>query len=108
MWSLYLDDERTPKTTPTTGEWVVCRSVADAVKEIQLRGAFPICISFDHDLGDNVPTGFDFAKWLVEQDLDEKYQFDKHFLFNVHSANPVGSKNIEGYLEGYFRQKSFR
>lgn len=105
MWSLYLDDERNPKTTPATGEWVVCRTVADAITEIELRSSFPSYISFDHDLGDNCPTGFDFAKWLVEQELSGTYQFSQNFHFNVHSANPVGKKNIEGYLEGYFKHR---
>jgi hypothetical protein len=45
-------------------------------------------ISFDHDLGENVPTGHDFAKWLVECHLDGKHLFPETFSYAVHSANP--------------------
>ena len=107
MWSLYIDDERNPKTTPATGEWVVCRAVHDAISEIEQRDCLPVYISFDHDLGDNAPTGFEFAKWLVEQDLAGKYQFSADFRFDVHSANPVGKKNIKGYLAGYFKHRQY-
>lgn len=45
----------------------------------------------------------DFVKWLVIQDMDKVYTFPSNFTYNVHSANPVGKKNIESYLDGYFQ-----
>ena len=101
-WSMYIDDERTPRTS--TREWTIVRSVEDAIKAIQDKG-FPSYISFDHDLGDNVPTGHDLAKWIVENDLEGLIQIPADFEYNVHSANPVGAKNIEGTLGGYLRFK---
>jgi len=98
-WKLYLDDVRNPQSH----EFIVCRSVEEAVNEIILRREFPEYISFDHDLGDNIPTGYDLAKWLVEQVMDKKFSFPPNFAYHVHSANPVGKKNIEGYLDGFFR-----
>jgi hypothetical protein len=65
---------------------------------------WPLWISFDHDLGDNVPTGYDLARWLVEQDLDGN-QMPDQFEYRVHSANPVGAANIQGLLDGYLRHK---
>jgi hypothetical protein len=65
----------------------------------------PLSISFDHDLGDNVPTGKDLANWLVEQDMQGIIKFPTNFEFHVHSANPVGRQNIEGLLNCYFNFK---
>lgn len=52
-----------------------------------------------------LPTGYDFAKWMVDMDMENIYKFSKDFTFNVHSANPVGKANIESYLNNYL---SFR
>ena len=97
-WAIYIDDERTPKTG--SYEWAVVRSVEDAKALIVERGC-PTYISFDHDLGEDCATGFDFAKWLVESDLDGKITIPRDFLFNVHSANPAGAANIRGLMVGY-------
>jgi hypothetical protein len=102
-WSMYIDDERTPKTTDR--EWVIVRSVDEAIRMILDRG-FPSYISFDHDLGERVRTGHDFAKWIVESDLSGLIQIPNDFKYNVHSANPVGAKNIIGTLDGYLEFKN--
>ena len=34
-------------------------------------------------------------------DLDNRYKFPKDFKFNVHSANPIGKKNIETIINNY-------
>lgn len=94
MANLYLDDIRTP---PSNRPWTVVRSFDDAVSYVMKNGV-PSFISFDHDLGDNVPSGFDFAKWLVEHHLDGDIHIPKGFGYNVHSANPPGKANIEGLL----------
>lgn len=62
----------------------------------------PNYISFDHDLGPGKMTGYDFAKYLCMLDYCGYAKFPKDFSFGVHSANPTGQKNIEGYLFGYF------
>lgn len=49
-------------------------------------------ISFDHDLGDGEPDGYQIIKWLAEHHLERWPQMVK-----VHSANPVGSENIRQY-----------
>ncbi|MDZ7817261.1 MAG: cyclic-phosphate processing receiver domain-containing protein [Aliarcobacter sp.] len=99
---LYLDDIRTPKNN----DFIIVRSFQEAVKFVQQNG-IPNYISFDHDLGcdefnNNYPSGYDFAKWLIEMNLDNVYKFPKDFKFNVHSANPIGKANIEGILNNYF------
>lgn len=101
---LYIDDIRTPKDS----SFKVIRSFDEAVKFIQEFG-IPEYISFDHDLGCDkngieLESGYDFAKWLVEADLDGLYHFPKNFNFNVHSANPVGKVNIESILNNYLKK----
>ena len=101
---LYLDDIRTPKDD----DFIIVRSFQEAVKFVQQNG-IPNYISSDHDLGcdefNNIyPSGYDFAKWLIEMDLDNLYKFPKDFKFNVHSANPIGKANIEGILNNYLKK----
>jgi len=97
-WNLFLDDVRTPKTDR---DFIVARSVKEAIQLIRDKG-FPSYMSLDHDLGEDVPTGHDFVKWIVTE-----YQDDilPEFTFNVHSANPVGKENMESLLNNFIKHK---
>ncbi len=100
---IFLDDERFP---PDDGrEWIIARSFDD-VLELTANGLIDY-ISFDHDLGDNVPTGMDVCKWLVEQDMNYAV-LDPNFTFYVHSQNPLGAENIRSYLDQYLRAREMR
>ena len=101
MWKLFIDDER----YPIDETMVIARSVKDAIELINLNGC-PIEINFDHDLGDNVPTGFHLAQWLVEKDLDENGSFlPNNFTYYIHSQNPIGRENIDKLLSQYLNFK---
>jgi hypothetical protein len=115
--SIYLDDIRTPK--PETGDWVVVRNYDEFVEKITEIGLENIeLISLDHDLGDSAmkewhtnvyhnytlnydniteKTGMDCTKWLVEKWLDGS----PVCKVMVHSANAVGSANMQGYINNY-------
>lgn len=109
IYKMYLDDVRDPYNG-----YLLVRSMAEAVKCIKTNG-FPEVISFDHDLGMvgvnkgnlwvgkevEAPTGYDFAKWLIEQDMNEPWMLKHNFRFYIHSANPVGAENIRGLLKNY-------
>ena len=102
---MFLDDIRTAKYDYD----VIVRSYDEALTYVEENG-IPNFISFDHDLGcDNkgniLKSGYDFAKWLVDMDIDEIYKFPKDFHFNVHSANPIGKNNIEAILNNYLKFK---
>ena len=101
---VYLDDLRNPPNRSFT----VVRSFNAAVDYISTYGC-PLFISFDHDLGEKdgkvLKTGMDLAKWLVERDLNNKGFIPVNFNFIVHSANPVGKANIEGYLNAYLKHR---
>jgi len=107
-WKLYLDDLR----TPSDSSFVIARNMADAQKLIMTDGV-PTFISFDHDLGIDehgilLPTGYDFAKWLVEMDMDGVIRLGENFDFIVHSQNPVGAENIRAYLNNYRTSKNLK
>lgn len=126
-WILYLDDERNPKDGKP---WVIARTAQEA-KDLVTSKGMPSFISFDHDMGYIIPeeaqpegkyvktpigwmnpqikieeTGYDFAKWLVEQDQNGTITFPTDFSFYVHSANPEGAKNIQSLMDRYLKFKN--
>lgn len=73
----------------------------EAVKHYISNG-YPIThISLDHDLGDNVPTGYDLCKWIEEQVYRCNY---KPPILTIHSANPVGRKNMQAAIDSISRK----
>ena len=112
---IYLDDIR----IPIDPEWVVVQSYEEFVETVERIGLENIdLISLDHDLGPQAmhewhtnvytnytldysniteKTGYDAAKWLVEQWLNNKPVPQ----VVVHSANAIGSSNIIGYINNY-------
>lgn len=114
---LYLDDLRTPADVE---EWQVVRNYDEFVKHINLHGLDTYeVISLDHDLGDSAmkeyydnvspnytldyshiteKTGMDCARWLVNESMNKKIPLPQIY---VHSANPIGSANIMGYINNY-------
>jgi hypothetical protein len=102
-YRLSVDDVR----EPTSPDCIVVRNSSDAVALLETCGC-PYSISFDHDLGSN-DTAMTVAKKLVEMDLDAEGGFiPDDFAFHVHSANPVGSKNIAGLLNSYLQHRPTR
>ena len=113
---IYLDDVRTPVDKDA---WMVVRNYDEFVDRITKIGLKNIeIISLDHDLGDTAmaewhknvyhnytlnydniteKTGYDCAKWLVEQWMDGQPIVDVY----THSANAIGSANIMGYINNY-------
>jgi len=104
MYKLFLDDIR----IPNEGGWIIARDMNEAIAIVSEKGC-PDVVSFDHDLGEDElgnirPTGYDFAKYLVEQDMNSDIIPDD-FSFVVHSANPVGKVNITLLLNNYLNFK---
>ena len=119
-YNIYLDDLR----TPIDDNWIICRNYdefVDKVKEIGIENIDTI--SLDHDLGetaireyfknvttnyildyDNIheKTGYDCAKWLVEQSINNGIHLP---LILTHSANPIGSANIMGYINNFLKNQ---
>jgi hypothetical protein len=102
-WSLFLDDEREPSSY-LPHDIVVSRSFQEAVLLVQDFGV-PELISFDHDLGStngvNHKSGKDFLIWLIDEHLDSRIDLGNVKEVIVHSANPVGAKNIAELWNGF-------
>lgn len=116
IW-LYLDDVRTAKDD----RWQVVVSYDEFVAHIKMNGLENYeTISLDHDLGDTAKdeyynnvhpnytldynnitekTGLDCAKFLVAESMTKGIPLPAIY---VHSANPIGSANIMGYINNYF------
>lgn len=113
---LYLDDVR----TPTEGDWIVVRNYDEFVEQINLHGleSFEV-ISLDHDLGEGAmieyytnvkrnysldysnikeKTGYDCCKFLVSLSMTKNIPLPQIY---IHSANPIGSANMMGYINNY-------
>jgi len=113
---LYLDDIR----TPVDDDWIVVRNYDEFVAQLKLNGLgnFEV-ISLDHDLGEgamveyytNVKnnymldynnieerTGMDCCRYLVSDSMNEKIPLPQVY---IHSANPIGSANMMGYINNY-------
>lgn len=117
IW-LYLDDVR----IPTEGDWEVVRNYDEFIAHIKMNGLENYeVISLDHDLGEGAmteyytnvkpnyeldynriseKTGMDCARYLVSEAMNQKIPLPTIY---VHSANPIGSANIIGYVNNYFR-----
>ena len=98
---MFLDDIREPQNDYD----VIVRSYDEAVELVKQNG-IPTFISFDHDLGcDEIgnisKNGYDFAKWLVDMDIENIHKFPNNFTFDIHSANPIGKNNIKSILNNY-------
>lgn len=117
---LYLDDIR----TPLDKEWEVVRTFEELVKHIQQVGLENYdVISLDHDLGDSAiqeyilngspnytldynnileKTGMDCAKFLVAESMSTSIPLPQIY---IHSANPIGSANMMGYVNNYLKNQ---
>lgn len=87
-------------------ELVICRTMEEAVALIESKGYLPNFISFDNDLGEDenekpLKEGIDFAHWIVESVLDEKYILTDDFEFFVHSANSIAGPEIRILLNNF-------
>jgi hypothetical protein len=100
---IYLDDLRNPPLFDSlTGEPVkwdqVVRNGRDMIALVE-TGKISF-ISFDHDLGENTPTGYDVAKRIEALAAAGKI---KPIDYTIHSANPVGANNIDAAMKSAWR-----
>ena len=100
---IYLDDERNPKVEKFDNIVRDFDNFEYHVQTLAHYGGQFTYISFDHDLGLG-KNGYDCAKYLVDADTSCNV-LSADFTFNVHSANPVGAKNIQMYMDQYLSIK---
>jgi len=97
---IFLDDIRYPPSK----HWIVCRSAAGAYTTIRTVDSDKlIVVSLDHDLGEDVPTGYDLLNWL-EKDIATEKDYKPDIAFRIHSANPVGRANMDRAIQAIERR----
>jgi hypothetical protein len=126
--ALYLDDVRTPCDPPPGYVWRIVRNYEEFTEFItelyKEEKRLPDLISFDHDLGEehmdyhlqnpvgsviryedfSDKTGMHCARWLT--DVCERNDISlQNIRLCVHSHNPVGATNIQGWLNNFKRLK---
>ena len=69
-------------------------------KKWLIKNGLPDGICFDHDLGEDTPSGYDCAKWLVNYCLDNQVSLP---VWSSQSANPVGKSNINRLLKNFLK-----
>lgn len=93
---LWLDDIRDMpwQSNLYCDKAIVARNYASAVAAIKkyYSPSVDLICDLDHDLG-NDPTGYDFCKYLIENEITGK--------FHIHSMNPVGVENMRQLLTHY-------
>lgn len=95
-YKLFLDDLR----PPPDHTWVVARSVAAAIHYVNTFG-LPIEMSLDHDLGGEADAPA-LLHYLIGEWLDhDKFTGLTRVKMNVHSANPVGFRNLTGLWKSF-------
>lgn len=95
MKILFIDDIREPSqyiNTNIDSKIFIARNFNEAIKMLEIF-TFDI-IFFDHDLGEE-KTGYDIAKWIIENNI----KINKGF--NIISSNSVGRFNISQLLNHY-------
>src|SRR5688572_19946859 len=93
-YTLFLDDIRAPGWDLGL-DVLVARSCSQAEAIVEDMG-LPEVISFDHDLGKNEPVAMAFMWWLIDSHLDGRFDLSTIKEVIIHSANPVGSQNLQG------------
>lgn len=89
---IFLDDIRFAPST----HWDVARTAEEAyvlIKDAAKAGQ-EMVVSLDHDLGEDIPTGYDLLNW-IERDIATDETFRPTIAFRIHSANPVGRDNMD-------------
>lgn len=87
---MYLDDIRDPPAP----YWRIFRCPISFLEELKNTLPKCVCISLDHDLGENIPTGYDVITEM-ERMIFMKEWMPEFLSLQVHSANPVGRIRIE-------------
>lgn len=111
---IYVDDIREDDSwfnhhmKPSVWNTQVCRTYDQTIEFIAKTMKNEECMFFldlDHDLGEGnenelEKSGYDICKWIVENHIPL-------VGFHIHSANPVGRKNMQQLLTHYGYEEFF-
>ena len=90
---LYVDDDKIYRKPPDN-TWVRAYSYKETIDFLKTNKVSHL--DLDHDLGE-VMDGLDIMKWLLNRAIrDSSFNLPE---ITFHSANVVGTKNMQGYLK---------
>ena len=94
---IWLDDVR-----KAPSGWIHIKTVEDLIPFFEKNYNKIKEMSLDHDLGENIMSGYDFITWLEEKVFAGKYKTIPNI--KIHSANPVGRKKMTQGLDSINRK----
>lgn len=92
---IWLDDVR-----ETPEGWVRFKTAESLIDFLSNNFNLVEEISFDHDLGENVETGYDVLTWIEEYVFNHR---DHVPVMTIHSDNGPGIKNMRAAIESIWR-----
>jgi hypothetical protein len=96
--NVFLDDVR----NAPNNSWVVVRNYERCIELLETGKVEHL--SLDHDLG-GILTGYDVALWIEERVWTGSFYPP---IIEIHSANPVGRRNIEAAIASINRALSIK
>jgi hypothetical protein len=100
-WYLFLDDVRNVDDVypDLNHDWYKVARTTEEAKALVGEFGVPLFMSLDHDLGAE-DTSLEFLKWLAnERTINWNEDVPD---YKVHSANPVGAKNIISFMDSWY------
>lgn len=101
MIKIFLDDVR-----PCPKGWILAKTAWECIDLLIRHNDDTVILSLDHDLGDEENgTGYDVVKWIEEQIHSDNKSYRKPAQITVHSANPVGIKNMQAGIAAIYNMR---
>lgn len=105
---IWLDDIRDPKEYLFPRVYMSCEVIWVGTYEQFIRAydeyhEMDLMISLDHDLGEE-KSGYDCLKYIAERCMENDTDLP---YIEIHSANPVGRRNMEDYIKSYNKIRNY-
>ena len=106
---IFLDDDPV-RDSWVDDTWTIVRDPLMLSLELIVQGSEVEVLSLDHDLayfgsGSKETTGYDVLKQIEEWAAEGKWCYvPQHF--EIHSANPVGRKNMQAAIDSIERMRA--
>lgn len=106
---IFLDDDPI-RDSWVDDTWTIVRTPQEVIQKLIYASVFDIpveILSCDHDLGDDYFTGYYLLSALEEMAADGAWDMIPQKI-EIHSANPVGRKNMQAAINSIERMRSDR
>lgn len=98
---IFLDDVR-----PCPEGWLLAKTADECIELLAKYSGYVEALSLDHDLGEEENgTGYDVVKWIESNVAYNSDVFVPPSVITVHSANPVGIKNMQAGINAIYKMR---